>query len=405
MKIAIIGAGFSGMLAAYLLEKQNIEVTVYEKEQHIGGHCRTLTSKGVYTELGTVLFFTKHIKKLLLELKVDYTERFTYRNFLDKDFNSVEHISRENAALLMDEFKKLSEVLMPYEEALSSLDYNYIPEELLLPLCQFLRKHDLQLICQILTPPLSSFGFGDICHVQAYYAFKSFRIDTILSFIRGDKFLFIKKGTSELIKRLGHEITDIRYNIEVKNIEAHGEKVKVESDYSSDYYDRVLITTKLPNEVIKDSLYNRLMQKIDTNPYVTCAYEVENKNLVTTYFKHNMGKKGKVQFFNTFKHNNRTVLVTYTYGKISKELVESVTKDLKQCGIEPKHLITTKQWHIFPYLKTTHLTSDFYGDIAKRQEESNIRLIGSLVCEPSLSSLYRSISHTIKGIVKESKQK
>ena len=45
MRVAIIGAGFSGMLAAYQLEKKGVHVTVYEKEEHIGGHCRTLVNE------------------------------------------------------------------------------------------------------------------------------------------------------------------------------------------------------------------------------------------------------------------------------------------------------------------------------------------------------------------------
>ncbi|WP_414550732.1 FAD-dependent oxidoreductase [Anabaena sp. CCY 0017] len=42
MKIAIIGGGASGMVAAYLLNKDGHEVTVLEKEPILGGHIRTL---------------------------------------------------------------------------------------------------------------------------------------------------------------------------------------------------------------------------------------------------------------------------------------------------------------------------------------------------------------------------
>lgn len=41
MKIAIIGAGISGLGAAYLL-KQDHEITLYEKNDYIGGHSRTV---------------------------------------------------------------------------------------------------------------------------------------------------------------------------------------------------------------------------------------------------------------------------------------------------------------------------------------------------------------------------
>ena len=42
MRIAIIGGGASGMISAYLLDQQWHEVTVYERQNILGGHIRTL---------------------------------------------------------------------------------------------------------------------------------------------------------------------------------------------------------------------------------------------------------------------------------------------------------------------------------------------------------------------------
>lgn len=42
MKIAIIGGGASGMVAAYLLDRKRHQITVLEKEPILGGHIRTL---------------------------------------------------------------------------------------------------------------------------------------------------------------------------------------------------------------------------------------------------------------------------------------------------------------------------------------------------------------------------
>lgn len=400
MKVAVIGGGFSGMLAAYLLEKKGIDVTIYEKEEYIGGHCKTLVSKNVYTELGTIISFTGQIKELLIDLQVDYTERFIYRNFIDENYYLVEHMLREDVVLLMDELPRLRAILEMYAPFLDEINYGYIPEDLMLTLSQFLKKYDLRFVSQIITPHLSSFGFGCVDELQAYYVFKAFNLDTLYAFIRGEKLLYINKGTSQLIRRLSQKISDIRYSLEVTNVEVAGHKVKVETPYASDYFDKVLITTKLPTGVIKDQLYNELMQKIDTNPFIACAYEVDHKDLATSYYKSHLGQKGKIQFFFSSKQHGRTIITAYAYGSIHKNIVDGITRDIQQSAIRIKQLITVKQWYIFPHLKAHNLTQTFYKEISDRQKISHIHLIGSLVSKPSIDNLYLSVKNSIEEIIK-----
>lgn len=394
MHVAIIGAGFSGMLAAYLLDKKGIDVTVYEKESSIGGHCRTLRSRDLVVELGTAFCFSRHIKELLLELEIAYSERFTYRNFLDEHYLKVEHLSHEEAFRLMEELPRLEELISAYAREEGNMAYGRV-HDLDIPFSRFLKEHNLSTIGQVIAPHLSSYGFGCIDEIQAYYALNVFDLKTIYSFIKGDKLLFVDRGMSEVIRRLSRDITDIRYAIEVKNIESVGDKVRIDTDFDSFIYDKVLITTKLPKDVIRESVYNTLMKKIDTNPYITCAYEVENRNIVTTYYKSNLGIKESIQFFHPYKQKDKTIVVAYAYGTLSVPLVNRITEDIKKSGINVKHLITTNQWYIFPHLKPGNLTDDFYANLIEHQKESNICLIGSLVSKPSISHLYVSIKEFI----------
>ena len=402
MRVAVIGGGFSGLLAAYLLEKEGIDVTVYEKEEQAGGHCKTLVSKNINIDIGTVCSFTGNIKELLIQLQVDYVERFLYRNFVDENYNSVEHMLRDDVLLLMDELSNLSKILSKYASYLDDINYGYIPDDLNVSLKDFLKSNGLNLICQLISPYLSSFGFGSMDKVQAYYVFKIFDLNTIYAFVIGKKSLFIKNGTKELINKLCENISNIRYSIEVKSIETIQNKVKIDTLYDTESFDKVLISTKIPENIIKDTVYNEFMKNINTNPFILCAYEIFNTDLITTYYKSHLGKKDKLQFFYIYKQNNRNILLAYSYGKITKDIVNDITADINKLGIKIKTLLTVKQWDIFPHVKSNNLNQSFYQEINRPNSSSNITLIGSLVSKPSIDTLYLSVRSAVNSILKNS---
>jgi predicted NAD/FAD-binding protein len=56
MKIAIIGGGASGMVTAYLLDRNEHHVTVFERQPILGGHIRTLNKNVPFDQLEPGLF-------------------------------------------------------------------------------------------------------------------------------------------------------------------------------------------------------------------------------------------------------------------------------------------------------------------------------------------------------------
>src|SRR4051795_11537310 len=58
--VAIIGAGPAGLTAAYLLAKQQVNVTVLEADpEYVGGISRTARYKGFHFDIGGHRFFSK----------------------------------------------------------------------------------------------------------------------------------------------------------------------------------------------------------------------------------------------------------------------------------------------------------------------------------------------------------
>ena len=79
-KIIIIGAGLSGLMIAYLLQKKGFEITILEANERIGGRIQTVTgTTGVTMEMGATWFSNPHqnLIKLLEDFKIPYFKQHT----------------------------------------------------------------------------------------------------------------------------------------------------------------------------------------------------------------------------------------------------------------------------------------------------------------------------------------
>lgn len=79
-KIVIIGAGISGLTAAYLLNKEGFNVTVLEQKDFVGGSIETIKENGFLFDRGpnSGLETTPLIQKIVEELKLN--DQFVYAN-------------------------------------------------------------------------------------------------------------------------------------------------------------------------------------------------------------------------------------------------------------------------------------------------------------------------------------
>jgi len=74
-KIAVVGAGYSGLTAAYELNKRGFPVEVYEARNRVGGRVFTANVKGHLAELGGQNLLdggnSQHILSLIDELGLE----------------------------------------------------------------------------------------------------------------------------------------------------------------------------------------------------------------------------------------------------------------------------------------------------------------------------------------------
>ncbi|KAH9681802.1 Amino oxidase domain-containing protein [Citrus sinensis] len=114
MRVAVIGGGMSGLVSAYVLAKAGVEVVLYEKEDSLGGHAKTVTIDGVDLDIGFMLF--NHVEypnmmEFLESLGVDMgTSDMSFSVSLDKG-QGYEWGTRNGLSSL---FAQKKNVLNPY---------------------------------------------------------------------------------------------------------------------------------------------------------------------------------------------------------------------------------------------------------------------------------------------------
>lgn len=404
MHVAIVGAGFSGLVTAYLLESKGHRVTVFEKEALPGGHCNTLLWKDNPLELGTVFCIPGPLKQLLDKLGIAYSERMSNRSFLDIDLNPMEQVPRQKIGSLIQELNQLLTIMDNLQLNQGPM-YGEIPPPLLASFYDFCTKYELLTLYQAIAPHLCAFGFSPAKDLPAYYALSIFDSRTVNAFIKGEKLLYIEKGFTEVIQRLTACLSDIRYNAPVRVVTSDNQGATLETPFEVTHFDYVFITAPLASDAFSHPQIKAFMTHLKRNLYTSCAYKIRTGASASTYLTGNFGKLDHPQFFQTFNCASGHLLVAYAYGDLSPHLVHTVTQALKDLGIAIEHLICAKSWRIFPHHSSDTLLSDAYSSLRASRANTRIWLTGSLVGKPAIASLYASAHETLQELETLSKSR
>lgn len=107
-KVAIVGGGFSGLSAAALLASKQYDVTLYEKNEQVGGRARVLKEQGYTFDMGPSWYWMPDVFESFFSLFNKSSKDFyqlvrlspSYRVFWDKDdFMDVPSSAEETVGL------------------------------------------------------------------------------------------------------------------------------------------------------------------------------------------------------------------------------------------------------------------------------------------------------------------
>ena len=270
-KIAIIGSGISGLYAAYLLHK-DYEITLFEKENYLGGHTRTLNIEyqkniQINVDTGFIVFnkqnypnFTKMLNTLNIDIdKSDMSFAVTSNNSKDPEikYSDVSSYFSNRRNLFGYKYYNLLYNINRFNTlSLKSLDSikNNLDN---ITLNQFLENNSFNkfFIDNYIVPMGSSIWSCKPSQILdfPYLSYVNFMNNHgLLSLSNQPQWYFIKNGSQSYVNKLkGHLNADFKLNTEVKeviNTENNGIRINSLNDtYDYDY----VIYANHPNEALE----------------------------------------------------------------------------------------------------------------------------------------------------------
>jgi predicted NAD/FAD-binding protein len=216
MKIAIIGAGISGLVTAYLLSKDH-EITVYEAGNHIGGHTNTilfeLNNKNYEIDTGFIVFNNKNYPnfvKLLNQLGTEsQPTRMSFSvscedSGLEYNGTTINKLFAQRINLIRPSFIKMVRDILRFNKDAK----NFIQsEDLSVTFDDFLKKgkFSTQLKDDYAVPMTAAIWSGtpeQVLKTPFYFIARFFENHGMLNISDRPQWRVIKNGSHQYVKKL-----------------------------------------------------------------------------------------------------------------------------------------------------------------------------------------------------------
>ena len=256
MNIAVVGAGVSGLTAAYYLDKAGHDITLFEANDYIGGHTDTheLEDGQVRVDSGFIVFNEKnypHFTTLINELGVEYQESdmsFGVCNpakqleYAATDFDSL-FCQRKNT-LRVSHYQMIFDIFRFYREVKSLID----DEDNEISLEDYLTKnrYSQAFIEDHIYPMACALWSSPVCEI------KKFPVRYLVMFMANHHMLqvqnrpvwkAIKNGSRSYVEKLIDRFgASIKTNTAIESISRVNESVVVKAkDHEEAHFDKVFI--------------------------------------------------------------------------------------------------------------------------------------------------------------------
>jgi oxygen-dependent protoporphyrinogen oxidase len=407
-KVAIIGGGLSGLVIAEGLQRKGYKnVTVFEKDNRVGGKLHTVWYKGKSYEFGALFSMPsqKHLKALMKRFNVKIDGPRLSRVNYDTNGNKIMQLPKEALGDFVKELDRLPDVLAEYN-SLEKINIDNIEASLMLSFSKWCDINQLRVLKEVYAHYFTSYGLGDIDAVPALYVLRILNYDNLMSFMELPEVCMWKQGVCSLIECLKQEIKDIRLEQNVTKISfLKNEKLCVHTDFEVLKFDQVVVTAPInqfSNLYGGDHEMKQFLSSIKYQNFNVYAFIVEKipKGCGCVLENLSIKRRGHIIIWNSRwdSCDGEELVMVYAYDnpENSKEVSLKIIKsDLLKLGIHNPRLYQFKQWQQCPHVDTSALQKGFYMKMEEMQGENNIFLAGEIMSTVSMENCIRYSNYLI----------
>lgn len=420
LDVAVIGAGASGLTAAHYLTKQGHKVTVFEKNNRVGGKVYTTSLDGTTIELGGLLVTPGFVtinelikiygpRPRVLPSKIQFLNKHNrWQNF--KGYSALGPIRTFiQYKRLMRSFKRFPELNTPHL-------VEDIHPDLFMSLTDFARKYGFYEVLPPFVMSLSASGYLFPEIVPAYYALKLFKtiapvgieayIDTVLPFsspyINGLR--YFQGGFTQLWENVAKDL-DVRLEEEVLSVK----KCEVETTKGIYNFDRVVISVnpqsarlflENPSEELETFALNLKKHRFLVSAIKTHDLPKSAHRSYFFYTNMNLKRINHVQSMVNFWDNSKLYVTYQTLDdKVTWEEARTILlKDLNETlGVNGFEILTRVEWSYFHHIDVNGYTPEVSNAIKGIQGKDGIYFVGEALNFESTESS----SHNAKYVIQK----
>jgi acyl carrier protein len=396
LRVCVLGAGASGLTAAWHLERLGHRVTVLEAAKEVAGKCASVEIDGRAYDLGGHLCTPQYRSFARLVAAVSAT--------IEEATPTYRYDVEARRVIPWDDGPAVREAFLGYralrEGALASLDapgLAGVSAQLARPTTEWLAAHGLSALGDAIGSSYTSTGYGYLRDpaIPAVYFVRAAETAGLLA-KDGDpdlpQYWTVRGGMGALFQRVAATLADVRLGVRVVAVERRNGRVLVSASVDGKRerleFDRIVLATPLDDArgFLDATLEEReIFGEIRTLDYFTIVARASGLPEKGFYIlEQNTGDPARVGHAVAVHHRypGSNVVTLYAYGDEAtgeREVLARVREDVEKLGGRLESIELVRKWKYFPHFGPDEIAAGFHDRLEALQGDNGTFYVGSLL--------------------------